>query len=82
SIYDLVLGAIGRCVDEGVIERDTSMTTNDIAHVFWALIHGLVTLSLQDVSIARQNIVHTALETFLSGLSGERATRKQKDDEL
>lgn len=73
GIYELFRKAIDRCIDQGVIQQ-TTMTSSDIAHVLWALTHGLVTLSLQNISTMNQGIICSALDTFLAGLSRHDAT--------
>lgn len=68
QIFQLFLHAVERCRHEQSISSVT-LGANDITHVIWAFIHGLVTLSIQDVSILDRNTIQTAINQFIDGLS-------------
>jgi len=68
QIFALFLQAVEKCIQEKTISSPT-LNAHDITHIIWAFVHGLVTLSIHDVSIIDRNTMHTAIVNFLDGLS-------------
>lgn len=67
-IFELFLQAVEKCIEEEAISSST-LRAHDITHIVWAFVHGLVTLSIQDVSVIDRNTMHTAIANFIDGLS-------------
>lgn len=68
QIFELFLQAVEKCIDENLIATQ-SLSAIEITHVIWAFVHGLVTLSIQDVSIIDRNTMQTAIVNYIVGLS-------------
>jgi len=68
QIFELFRQAVEKCIHEKTISSPT-LNAQEITHVTWAFVHGLVTLSIQDVSILNRSTMQTAIVNFLDGLS-------------
>ncbi|MCB0107210.1 MAG: TetR/AcrR family transcriptional regulator [Caldilineaceae bacterium] len=68
KIFELFLQAVEKCVEEKSISS-AALGITDVTHVVWALVHGLVTLSIQDVSMLNRQTMQTAIVNYLDGLS-------------
>lgn len=69
EIHNLFLQGVQRCLRERTISLPTHVTTDELAHLLWSLSHGLVTLSLQDVSSVGYATIHTAFDALLDGFT-------------
>ncbi len=68
KIFELFLQAVEKCIEEKSISSSV-MGTTEIAHVVWALVHGLITLSIQDISMLDRQTMQTAIVNYLDSLS-------------
>lgn len=68
QIFALFLQAVEKSVNEKSIVSQ-NLGIQEITHITWAFVHGLVTLSIQDVSIIDRNTMQTAINNFFDGLS-------------
>lgn len=69
SIYDLFVHAVACCLAENTFQNSTQMTASEIAHAIWTFTHGMATFALPNVSMPERDILSTALDAFLDGLS-------------
>jgi AcrR family transcriptional regulator len=68
AIYNLFLQAIEQCIVEGSLST-SSLQAAEMSHIIWAFVHGLITLSIQEVSTIKRETIQKALETFLNGFA-------------
>ncbi len=68
EIFALFLKAVKQCREEGTISS-AALTDQEITHIVWAFIHGLVTLRIQEISTIDREIMCTAIVNFIDSLT-------------
>ena len=77
--FDVLRGAVARCIDEGAFHSRDAETTSQ---VLWATIHGLTSLLIvipQFPWVEKEELINRLIDTAIDGLSGPGRSVKRQE---